>query len=229
MHHDMVLGVSRASWMLPAIHGTKSDKSKKMKSLYETILKRDDCTCFYCGWKSEQFQEVHHVNDNHQDFSMDNLKTVCPLCHQFFHLTLASSTNGGTLIWLPEITQQQLNHMCISIFIALKNEKVPIQGAARSLFGTFEARRGFIEENIAGGSSDPSVLAQALLGMKPEDYAQRAEFLSSFRLLPYASRFQPAISYWEKRYYKDHPVADWEKLEMAVDVFAIAKEIGLYR
>ena len=115
--------------------------------------------------------------------------------------------------------------MCITLFVALKNDKQKIAGAARALYGALESRIGFVDENIANGASDPGVLAQALLGLPKEDYERRTAFLSSLRLLPYASRFPAPINYWSEHHFKDYPVEQWEKMmESKIDYDRILKE-----
>ena len=228
MKVELLLGAERSSWNIPAHHGTEMDRTQKMTAVRDRILKRDDYVCQACLWKSGRWQEIHHINHNHQDFNESNLATLCPLCHQFFHLATAASTGGGVLIWLPELSQKELNNMCVAIFVALKKDKHAMSGAARSLYGALESRMGFVDENIATGASDPGVLAQAMLGMKREDYARRADFLGSLRLLPYASRFQAPIDYWASSQFKDYPLEQWEKMmETKIDYARIFREIGV--
>lgn len=50
------------------------------------ILTRDDYTCVYCGYRAEKYQEVHHIDGNHDNNHEENLLTVCPLCHAVFHV-----------------------------------------------------------------------------------------------------------------------------------------------
>src|SRR5579875_2991112 len=53
------------------------------------VLKRDNYTCVYCGWKAQRFQQVNHIGaeDNH---SLDNLETVCAACHAVLHIGIKS-------------------------------------------------------------------------------------------------------------------------------------------
>lgn len=207
---SLLLSASRASWATPTHHGTRWDKHPKMKELRQKILERDDHTCQGCGWRAEQWQDIHHRNDNHADFSESNLETLCPLCHQVFHLPQAAATGGGSVIFLPEISQADLNLLCIGLFVAMKTPKGKWSGIARTLFSLLEARKSIMESQV--GRSDPGVLAQVLLNMSPEEYAQRDKRIGHLRLLPFASRFQAAIEYWETQNFKQPPQEQWEKL-----------------
>lgn len=47
-----------------------------------------EAICMCCGkqlsWEDNSI-EVHHVNENHQDFSLTNLKPLCHSCHRKYH------------------------------------------------------------------------------------------------------------------------------------------------
>lgn len=208
---SLLLSVSRASWAVSAQHGSRWEKHKILTPAFkEKIFERDDYTCQACGWKSKKYQEIHHRDSNHSNHSEDNLETLCPLCHQVFHLPIAASTSGGTIIWLPEMSQASLNLLCIGLFIAMKTKGAKHGGVARTLFSTLEARKAFVDENI--GRSDPGVLAQVLLNLKPEDYERREEFVGALRLLPYLSRFETQVEYWAGTQFKKLPEEEWDKL-----------------
>ena len=39
--------------------------------------------CFICGWdEDEDILEVHHLNENHSDNRVENLRIICPTCHR---------------------------------------------------------------------------------------------------------------------------------------------------
>ncbi len=213
MKYPLLLSATRSSWQVPANHGTDSDKNVKMKEVRHAVLERDDYTCQFCGFKAKKWQEIHHLNDNHNDFVQSNLVTACAFCHQCFHLGLAGSTAGGELIWLPEIEQADLNHLVRSIFVARYFEGGKLFNAARSIYDTLSSqRRAFMEQHFSAGSSNPANLGQVLLKMKTEDYEKRATFLKNIKLIPSESRFQVQIKYWAESVYRDLPPDSWENL-----------------
>lgn len=208
---SLLLSASRASWAVSAQHGSHWEKHKVLtREFKEKVFERDNHTCQACGWRSRKYQEIHHRDNNHSDHSLDNLETLCPLCHQVFHLPIAASTSGGTIIWLPEMSQASLNLLCIGLFVTMKNKGAKHGGVARTLFSTLEARKAFVDENL--GRSDPGILAQVLLNLKPEDYERREEFVGALRLLPYLSRFETQVEYWAGTQFKKLPEEDWGKL-----------------
>lgn len=209
---ELMLSATRASWQIPAHHGTEQDGAEAMKSARPKVLERDKHTCRFCGFKAQKWQEVHHINDDHTNLTLSNLATACAFCHQCFHLGLAGSTAGGSLIWLPEMSQIELNHLCRALFVAMMDDKGKVYAAASGLYMSLESRGVFMEQHFAAGASDPGVMGQAFLKMKPEAYLKRADFLKNIRLLPHRSRFEPQVKYWAEVVFRDLPPETWDRL-----------------
>lgn len=55
------------------------------KKLRLKILKRDDYTCQYCGFRAEKWQIVHHIDGNPNNNEDNNLETICPMCNLIHH------------------------------------------------------------------------------------------------------------------------------------------------
>ncbi len=81
-------------------------------------LQRDDFTCAGCGCRSSTVPgdlwcglEVHHLDDDSANNDLDNLLTLCPLCHGLVHLDimLAGGSMPGRFLWLPRVPQSLLN------------------------------------------------------------------------------------------------------------------------
>jgi len=49
------------------------------------ILQRDDFTCQYCGYRSEKYQIIHHLDENPNNHNEDNLVTICQMCNVIMH------------------------------------------------------------------------------------------------------------------------------------------------
>lgn len=219
---SLLLSANRSSWAVSAQHGTRWEKHKVLtRDFKKKIFERDKHTCQGCGWKSARFQEIHHRDHDHSNHAEENLETLCPLCHQVFHLPIAAATNGGAVIWLPEMSQASLNLMCIGLFVAMKSSNAKHGGVARTLFSTLEARKTFVDENL--GRSDPGVLAQVLINLKPEDYERREDFVGALRLLPYLSRFETQVEYWASSVFKKLPEAEWGKLVEGMELSALER------
>lgn len=223
---QLILSASRKSWHMSSTHGTEYDKDyKKNKKTWDSVWARDKHKCYYCGFTSLKYQAVHPLNDDHNNNAMDNLVTVCPLCHQNFHLDTISNTQGGKIIWLPEFSQQELNYICRAIFIAseeadiaMNENKVPVSFAkmARVLESSLSERSAVVDKHFKGNQgvfpSDPSVFANVIINMKEEQYNKRGELFKSFKLLHFKPRYHIATRYWKNVVFKDVPVDSWVNL-----------------
>jgi intracellular multiplication protein IcmJ len=223
--NELILSASRKSWKMSSVHGTETDgnfrKNPKIQDAWEQVWKRDAYKCYYCDFVSNKHQEIHHLNDDHDDNSLDNLVTICPLCHQSFHLDIASNTSGGEIIWLPEFSQQELNYICRATFMAIeeaeqaemKGEEVPgYAKIARMFEQALKERTLPVNQHFNNGASDPTIFANALINMSEEVYNKRESLIKPFKLLHFKSRFPIQIKYWRTNTFKDIPVNTWERL-----------------
>ncbi|BCB21840.1 HNH endonuclease [Bosea sp. ANAM02] len=168
------------------------------------VRARDNDSCRFCGFRSPKggyYMQVHHRNDDHSDNRPDNLVTTCMHCHAVHHIGFWGQDRGAgreaSIIYLPEISQAHLSHLCRTILVARRYcEKVvadpkemedrkqsarQIAESAEVLMDRFRSREALAEARL--GSSDPVDLANALLKLNDEDYERRIESLSPYRLL----------------------------------------------
>ncbi len=124
---------------------------------------------------------------------------ACSFCHLVGHLDHPNIDAEAVLIWLPELTQAALiaivhechrrlakhgmQHFAPLARSAVGNESIPIE--VREALAAIAAFRGRVDEVEARlGSSSPQVLAQALLLVNAQTYAERARRLHGVRLMP---------------------------------------------
>jgi len=225
LHQQLIplkFNIKRSIWRLSdAAHAGDPE----FNAARDRVLDRDDYTCRACNFRSpptktgSSYQEVHHLDDNHRNNAFDNLATLCPLCHQVFHIGNAGLNNGGTIIWLPEISQSDLNHLARSVFVAIVAES-EFSGSARSIYASLEARCLYIEEVFASGASDPAFFGQAFLESNQREL--RPDLVNGLRLLPSPSRFADAINHWVSVGYQGMPPESWPGLIKAIEEPATA-------
>ncbi|ODS39049.1 MAG: hypothetical protein A7316_00825 [Candidatus Altiarchaeales archaeon WOR_SM1_86-2] len=58
---------------------------EEWRKLRLSILRRDNFTCQYCGFRAEKWQIVHHIDGNPNNNEGTNLETVCPMCNFIHH------------------------------------------------------------------------------------------------------------------------------------------------
>ena len=200
--------------------GSKADAEEGAKPLsksaIEKILKRDDFTCRFCGFRSKQFQ---HILPFH-----DDTVTLCGFCEQVLRLERAGMMGSGVLLWLPEIAQADLNHIARAIYVARAENMEPLATAATRALDALMARRGDAKKRL--GTDDPLMLATILLENLNEAEVNAApQKLDGIRLMPldkYLVRvkggdingFDQMVRFWrsEDGPYADMPVTDWQKL-----------------
>ncbi len=146
----------------------------------DEVLARDGYTCRCCGFYSPQYQRVIPWDSSTQ--KAEPFVTVCSFCELSFSLERTGLTGGGILIWLPEMTQAELNHIMRAIYVARAAGGALAEGAARAL-DVLLMRRTEAKKRL--GSDDPLLLATVLVEKTtPEDYRSRGEKLDGLRLLP---------------------------------------------
>lgn len=156
-------------------------------------LQRDRHTCRFCGLPAGSWRDVFHRNDDHTDWSPDNLAAACPLCHAVQHIGSASASSELRVIWLPEVTQNLLNVLVRRIHRILHGHGLPPTFAQRPVrFGddlgcawrvyAALARRAVSARSVID-TDNPRDLAAALQALSPGNYARRAELLGGLRLL----------------------------------------------
>lgn len=121
--------------------------------------------CVYCGMDSPVGMEQH--------VESKALLNCCPLCHCCRHLDVAGDNKAGVMIWLPEISQGQLNSTVTIIFALVGLSKVgdEIDAATaerlRTFYSILESRTQPIEvffngKNEIFDASSPLWIAQQI-------------------------------------------------------------------
>lgn len=211
------LGVRRGS----DAEGTASKGRVSLKKQIESVLSRDSFTCRCCGFASKRFQRVVSVEPHAagRDDS-GSLTTLCTFCEMCFDLERAGITGAGLLIWLPEISQTDLNHIARAIYVAKASNDALGAAAGRTLEVLTQRR---LEAKKRLGTDDPLILATALLeAVDDAAYARRTEKLEGIRLLPLdrylvtqrageGDVFPQMIAYWTSPEgpFARKPVSEW--------------------
>lgn len=215
----ITLGIVRSSGNAQSAEKAAS----QLQELRPKILERDGHTCRFCGFKSQKYQEVHFLNGNPEDLRQDNLVTACIFCQQCFDLEKASQMNSGVLIWMPELSQAELNHIARAIYVARISQGT-MADASRAALDSIMARREDAKTRLA--TDDPYILATVLRDfLGPKHYAARVEKLEGVRLFPLDRRnisegdlkfnqFPQILAYWRSKDgpFGDKPPAQWKTL-----------------
>jgi intracellular multiplication protein IcmJ len=167
--------------LLPIILGARRKSGtvfSAFKGSPEKIWRRDDHTCQFCGFRAEKYQRV--VPGSWCGDERDAL-TACLFCEQCFSLDNHGQTGSGFLIWLPEMTQAQLNHLVRALYIAKGSPKWAVR--AQAALEALNTRRAEAKKRI--GTDDPLALGTVMFESTADKfYRQRQVKLEGIRLLP---------------------------------------------
>ena len=177
-----VLGVKRPAWRSDG--EVRSPAGAEFDALVSSIGERDGFRCAFCGFTSERFQEVHHVDGDHDNASLHNLLTSCNVCHQVHHLGASAINGGGFLAMLPEITQTEVNHLARLVFVARTLNEPAVGERLASLYAVLQQRGTDTLRRVYGFDISVFDLAQCLASMKDGAFANRASALQGMRLVP---------------------------------------------
>jgi hypothetical protein len=169
------------------------------------ILKRDLFTCGGCGMRTmpvnktlpSGYFDVHHIDDDHTNNQDDNLITLCPFCHDVFHLGNAGARQSASAIWMPQVSQADLNLLMHVLFILhsrgkLKEATAQDKEAGAWAYDQYQMIRSTVfadelEIRLGAGMCHLSRMGEALAWLGHHNrpaYDNRHKFLGGVRIIP---------------------------------------------
>lgn len=184
---------SPGAWRLYSAR--KADE--RFKSYEKKVFQRDRYTCHFCGFQARIYQEIVNLDLDFTNNRLSNLVTACCFCAQCYFLESVGvgGYGGGNLIYLPELTQPQLNSLCHVLFCAITND-TGYKSSAQEIYRSFKFRTQIVEDKFGEGTSDPAIFGQLLIdsGIAPGETMDK--LLSNIRLLPSRAKFRMQIERW---------------------------------
>jgi intracellular multiplication protein IcmJ len=126
-------------------------------SAAQAVSSRDLETCRFCGFRSVKYQTCVWNAGHPED--IDNLLTCCPFCEQVLRLDLVPLQRSGVLVWLPEVSQADLNRSMFTLY-ALRIGTDQAASGAREFLDRIMSRRQVANKEF--GSDDPAVAVERL-------------------------------------------------------------------
>ncbi len=189
----ITLIASVGSWRL--FSARKADA--RFREYEQKVFSRDSYTCQFCGFQAKLYQEIVNLDGNYTNNKVSNLATSCCFCNQCFFLESVGvgGFGGGSLIFLPELSQNELNSLCHVLFCAITND-TGYKNSAQDIYRNLKARSQIIEDKYGEGSSDPSIFGQLIIdsGIASQDSATM--ILKNLKLLPSRAKFRKQIEHW---------------------------------
>lgn len=198
--HELQLAVNLSGWRL----FVRRKEDKAFLPVAKRIHERDVYTCQYCGFQAKEFQEVVNLDGNYTNNKLSNMITACCFCVQclFIQSVGWDDMSGGQLIYLPEMSQADLNSFCHVLFCALGNS-TGYQETAQSIYRSYKFRSQLIENKFGAGSSNPTVMGQIVIEYNDRHRENKTDILKNFRLLPSHAKFRVQLEAWAESAVKE--------------------------
>lgn len=190
---QLQLAVNLAGWRLFA----RRKEDQKFLPVANKIFERDKYTCQYCGFQAKEYQDVVNLDGNYLNNKFDNMMTACCFCSQclFLQSVGLDEMSGGQLIYLPEMSQGELNSFCHVLFCAMGNS-TGYQDNAQAIYRSFKFRGQIVENKFGNGTSNPNVFGQMIVEYQDKFPKQGSEVLKDLRLLPSNVKFKIQLEAW---------------------------------
>ena len=191
--YPLKLHVNPEGWR--AFMARKTDPA--FQNFSKKVLRRDNYACQFCGFHARDYQEVVNLDQNYINNKLSNLVTACCFCTQCFFLDSVGmgGFGGGSLIYLPEISQNNLDSFCHVIFCAIAND-TGYKSTSQSIYRSLKMRTQAVDDQFGEGSSTPTIFGQLLVEAKAKESGNLDKILENLRLLPSRASFREQIERW---------------------------------
>lgn len=198
--HELQLAVNLTGWRI----FVRRKEDKAFLPVAKRIYERDAYTCQYCGFQAKEFQEIVNADGNYANNKLSNMITACCFCTQclFLQSVGLDEMGGGQLIYLPELTQGDLNSFCHVLFCAMGNN-TGYQDSAQSIYRSLKFRSQIVENKFGAGTSNPSVMGQLIIEYQNRNPKKEITFLKELRLLPSQAKFRIQLDAWAQAALKE--------------------------
>lgn len=190
--YELKLAVNLEGWRI----FMRRREDKAFIPIAEKVYHRDNYTCQFCGFQARQYQEIINIDGNYKNNKLSNMVTSCCFCSQCFFIESVGldEMGGGQLIYLPEMTQNDLNSFCHVLFCAMGNG-TGYQETSQAIYRSFKFRSQIIENKYGSGTSNPATFGQLIFEYENQQ-SMPADILKDLRLLPSYQKFKVQLDAW---------------------------------
>ena len=190
---EVVLSAVQGNWRL--FMTRKADSA--FLGFVAKVFNRDSYCCQFCGFSASSHMEAINLDGNYLNNKLSNLITSCPFCAQCHFLDAVGTGDfgGGTLIYLPEMKQGELNALVHVLFASIASG-CEYSVKAKETYRDIKLRSQLVEQRLGPGLSNPSIYGQMLIDTKKESIKVHQELIQSIRLLPNLKKFGPIATAW---------------------------------
>jgi intracellular multiplication protein IcmJ len=192
-HCELKLVASPGSWRLYSAR--KVDE--RFKAYEQKVFQRDRYTCQFCGFQVRIYQEIVNLDRDYTNNRLSNLVTACVFCAQCFFVESVGvgGYGGGTLVYLPEMSQTELNSLCHVLFCAITND-TGYKSSAQNIYRSIKFRSQIVEDKFGEGTSDPALFGQLMIDSDVKQIEISDQLFKNICLLPSRAKFRKQIEKW---------------------------------
>lgn len=188
---------------------------KGFSDFAERVISARKYICECCGFKSERFMRLVSLNGVYTILKPERFQVCCPFC--FMTKRLERAKDKAVVIYLPEISQNQLNMFIHSLwhFSSSKSLNSTQYHYSNDVFNNLLKRTDPIDSALGDKAHQPENFAFALKSISDADYLLKDSAFSGIRLLPVKKGFATEIEYWSQEIYPricGEGVAQWNAL-----------------
>jgi intracellular multiplication protein IcmJ len=147
-----------------ATKATVWDSASSAAALRTEAVIQSGSRCMFCGLTSAA-NELHHLNDNHQDESPGNLSTADAICHRWRHLSEVGA-GQGLLVYLPQLAPRDVSHLLRTVTVGLNSHYPNTQTEAKTLLNWLASHSEYVDN--AWGTSEPTAFGAAIQRLSHE-------------------------------------------------------------
>lgn len=190
---ELQLAVNLSGWRL----FVRRKEDKAFLPVAKRVFERDAYTCQFCGFQAKEYQEVVNADGNYTNNKLSNMITSCCFCMQclFLQAVGLDEMGGGQLIYLPEMSQADLNSFCHVLFCAMGNS-TGYQDSAQMIYRSLKFRSQIIESKFGPGTSNPATIGQLIIEYRNRYPDKKIDILKDMRLLPSHTKFKVQLEAW---------------------------------
>jgi intracellular multiplication protein IcmJ len=174
---------------------------KGFSAFADKLIAHKKYTCECCGFKSERYMRLVSLNGVYSILKPEHFIVCCPFC--FLQRRLERAKDKAVMIYLPELTQQQVNMITHSLwhFSSSKSLNSTQYHYSNDTYNNIFKRTEPVDIALGDKAHLPENFAFALKSLSDEEYKLRETVFSSIRVLPIRKGFTSEIDYWSKDIY----------------------------
>ena len=192
--HNLELSINPGQWA----YFEKRNQDVRFKSFQQRVAEDSNYVCQFCGFKDKNFLQVVNLDGNYKNNKISNLVIACPFCAQCSFLEMIGKVRltGGTLINMPELSQNDLNGITHALFFAIVNG-TEYADYAQNIYNNLKVRSRSIEDIYGKGLSSPSFMGQMIIDTPIKERERLAKkVLYGLRVLPDLKSFSFCVKKW---------------------------------